>query len=312
MISKNYHSKNKMEFVEAENSHVVIHNLANEEDLLEELADNLEARIVGSAQWFRIADLWYRISYGYNNPLNFGSIHSELFLIMKERETLSQLLRNRGLVFFGVGVGDTEMALVDLQLATTQSAEAILIDINPVFLRMFVSSLAKKRMEKPELRIRYLGVKDFFERVSFGTVRVANGKCSSNAIVCLGGTIGNYNDTREIFDLFQRTSVQTDLIVVGYQLYKRINITYNKYRYNSLYRELIGNYLEPAARENITWRLNSADSIVEAWLDEVQIFRSRKFDVEFVRKLAHGYNWEELLCSVDSHKNYCIHVFRKK
>src|SRR4051812_17123546 len=87
-------------------------NKIDDEELRSILASELSSRTVGSAHWFRDADMWYRLNYGYNNPLNIGMIHSELHLLEANRAALARLLRGRSMHFFGVGVGDTEMALV--------------------------------------------------------------------------------------------------------------------------------------------------------------------------------------------------------
>jgi hypothetical protein len=226
--------------------------------------------------------------------------------------SLSCLLAGRRLVFFGVGVGDTESAFVDLQLDAVKASEMVLIDINPVFLRFFVSSLAARKLELSDATIRYRAINGFFEHLSTDALLDNDNKETKVALICLGGTVGNYSNSCEIFDLFHGLMRPGDRIFLGYQLNTHFPLIFQKYFENELYRELIGNFMEPSQRKQIKWSPNHDESMVEAWLNNIQIFRSKKFSTESTRALAESYGWHELLCGIDRQENQCIHVFQYK
>lgn len=279
--------------------------------LTEQLRSDIAAKCVSGAQWFRDADNWFRINHGYINPINVGCVHSELLHLQAKKKELRSFLSGRMLVFYGIGVGDTEMATVDIQLEDTKYCETILIDVNPQFLIHFLKSLASRKLENREFSIKYLSVHGLFEQITQGMIGVANSQFSRRAIVCLGGTIGNYKDTRNAFEIFQCVAKKGDLLMVSYQLSQYIEEVFLKYRSNDLYRDLIGNFLEKEERERIQWKLNRADNVIEAWLDDVQLFRSRKFETNVIKELAKTHGWTECMCSVDTYGNSCLHLFHK-
>lgn len=289
----------------------IIHEYTTQDDLKKQLSLDVSNKSIRGAHWFKEADLWYRINTGYNNPLNYGNVHSELLLINREGNLISQLLSKKRLFFWGVGVGDTEMALVDLQLNNSQSSETVLLDINPVFLHMFIESLRIKNLEASTYEIKYLAFREFFENASLDSLNISDEECSGNAIICLGSTIGNYSDTHTILDMFDQSAKSNDVILVGYQLQTQLDVIYKKYATSDLYRNLVGNFLTANEKTQIEWKLNRDNSAIEAWLDNMQLFRSKKFTCEFVKCIAHEYKWDEVFCFTDSYENFCLHAFMK-
>lgn len=82
-----------------------------------------KGKLCGGEQAFRDDYPWYRLNIGYTNPLNFGEVHAELELIKNnirtgERNVFYKYLKNRHQIFYGIGVGDTEIAFVDWCLKT--------------------------------------------------------------------------------------------------------------------------------------------------------------------------------------------------
>lgn len=300
----NYHNFHKVEDVNP-----IIHHYSSDNTLSELLNQDFQLKNVRGAQWFRIADLWYRVNYGYNNPLNLGIIHSELNLINSQATILSEFLRDRIIVFYGVGVGDTEMALIDCQLNLSLYSEMILIDINHVFLEMFVRSLRNKKFENTKYDFNYLALQCLFENISHKHVQVENATYKKKAIICLGSTIGNVSDPREMFEMFNLIAKKGDLILLGYQLNTHLEKLFLKYKDNVLFNDLVGNYLKNVDRQRIVWQLNKASSTVEAWLDDIQIFRSKKFSPLEIREKALCVNWDEAHCVIDQYNNFCFHVF---
>jgi hypothetical protein len=274
------------------------------------LADDIAHKSVSGAHWFRDAAAWFRLNHGYNNPLNAGRVHSELFHIYEHRDLLGKLVADKTLVFLGVGVGDTEMAVVDIQIDHVSTCECVLIDINPEFIHSFVRSLRNRKIEN-SYHIRYAAVRTFFDKLEEPPFQIVNSCYVSKALVCLGSTIGNYRNLREPMSLFSNLSKTRDCLLLGYQLNRNLKVLLQKYQENPLYRDLIGNFLPREERRRITWSLNEPECLIEAWLGDVQLFRSKKFASEEVTNAAEEHGWKEIFCMIDGWQNVCLHGFEK-
>ncbi len=279
-------------------------------DISGRLALDLSQKAVSGAHWFKVADFWFRLNHGYNNPLNAGCVHSELLQIYQNRIILSDFLHERTLVFLGIGVGDTEMAVVDAQIDSTGYSESILIDINPEFLRLFLRSLHNRKIEDSYV-IRYAAYRALFETIPVTSSLVSNARYAHRALVCLGSTIGNYQNLHEPFEIFSKMSEKGDRLFLSYQLNRELKRVFLKYAGNPLFRDLIGNFLQPEERSRIEWVLNEKNSFVEAWLGDVQLFRSKKFESGEVACQAAKRGWKEVFCVVDRWENLCLHGFEK-
>jgi hypothetical protein len=297
-------------FLPAASQEQVIHHYVGSSALVKRRNWEFAHRMISGAHWFRIAAYWYRLNHGYNNPLNWGSVHSELVHLLSEAEPLAHLLRHRTLVFFGIGVGDTEMACVDLQLRVQKHSESILIDVNKDFLTLFVKSLANRKRELASATVTYCALHGLFEEIERNHLKCANARFASRALICLGSTIGNFFDRDEPFEIFKRVAERGDVLVLGYQLDTHLRQTFEKYKANGVYLDLIGNFLERKQRKQIKWKLDPSSSTIEARLHGVQLFRSRKFTVRQVGHTARKHGWHEMFCSVDKNRNLCLHAFK--
>lgn len=293
------------------NSHPHIHRLLPKNQLTRLLKQELRQKHVTSAQWFRVADLYLRLNHGNISPLNIGVVHAELCHLQKNARTLSDFCRRRLFVFFGVGVGDTEMAIADLVVQRQGHWEGILIDSNPAFLRMFVCSLANRSLENRGYTFNYLAIQNLFENTTKTTISPENTRYHQKVFVCLGSTIGNFDNGAQIFAMFSALANVGDRLVVGYQTDKYLPVIFEKYRQHTSYRTLIGNFLPASERPKIEWRLNTQTSTVEAWYNSTQLFRSKKFHPKEVASRAHKHGWEQKFLSRDPFGNICLHGFTK-
>ncbi|MCX6232945.1 MAG: L-histidine N(alpha)-methyltransferase [Bacteroidetes bacterium] len=270
----------------------------------------ISEKVVNSAHWFRVADLWHRVSFGYNNPLNFGRVHSEMLLLIEIEKQLISKLKKYPLIFLGIGVGDTEMQIVDMQLKKYFKSNILGIDINKDFLILFQDSLKQREKEISEYKIKYKYINRYFEEISLSDSNFL-GSSTQKVICVLGNTIGNYNDTNDIFSIIDRISNSGDLLLVGYQLNNNIKILLQKYKSNHHFLEFISNYLPNKNKSRIKWKINSKNSSIEAWLEDVQIFRSRKFTVQEIINISENYNYITEAYWVDKYQNMCIHLLKK-
>ena len=97
----------------------------------------------GGEYGFRIADNWYRLNMGYTNPLNHYKVHAELLLMeglsVLNKEYFTDLIRNKEFIFYGVGIGDTEIVPISWALKNnSQKIYVTGIDINREFLQNFI------------------------------------------------------------------------------------------------------------------------------------------------------------------------------
>jgi uncharacterized SAM-dependent methyltransferase len=211
----------------------------------------------------------------------------------------------------GVGIGDSEMALVDLRLQSGRKADVIAFDINQEFLDLFENSLKSKSQESKSYKIRYKGLRGHFEDL-LQRRSWTIGRYGRRVAVCvLGGTIGNYNDTSEILARLSKFTEPGDVLLLGLQLSTHLATTFEKYKSNEYFLTLIANYLPRRTRRRIHWVLNEKETQVEAWLGTIQLFRSKKFDRKVIRNLAKSFGFAPTNNWVDSKRNVCIQTFRR-
>jgi len=272
------------------------------------LTHDMMSGVVNGAQWFRQADLWFRANHGYNNPLNFGSVNSELDMLHLNSTKIGDLLGSRSLVIMGVGVGDTESAIVDYQLERNKRSKVTGIDINPVFLRLFESSLRHRASDLNTI-IDYIPINNFFESLVTNDVRSSDRQDPRIALVCLGSTIGNFAAVEDIFSIFKELTIPEDLLLITYQLDTHLESIFRRYSTNDLYLDLISNYLDPSVRQQVVWNLDRSCGLVEAYYDQKQIFRSRKFAMADLDQTAQDYGFYQKFIFIDSYRNLCLQAF---
>lgn len=297
----------------SENATIRIHHTSGVDDFelaRRRLAD-LNARIVGGAHWFRSADCWCRLNFGYLNPLNIHTPHSELFLLSTAKSDLMPFVSGHNLHFFGVGVGDTEILLVDYLLSEDGRACGSFVDVNPVFLRMFESSLRNLSAQTPRGELEFEAKRTLFEMLQQEDFATQRGE-RPNLLACLGNTIGNYENADEIFDVFRRCTSAGDRLLLTYQLPTYLALCFDRYTHEPWYRDLVGNFLTVAERQEIHFRLNLDRNRVEAWFRETNLFRSSRYLPEETAFFADAFGFTEKLRRVDIHQNLCLHVFERR
>jgi hypothetical protein len=274
------------------------------------LADDWRSRSLRGAHWFRDAARWYRMNFAFNNPYNVGTVHSELQLIENHRNELSEIIDNHLLVFLGVGTGDTEMAIVNLLIERGQKADVIGIDINAKFLEDFGHSVRLRLKEDRRASTRYVGLQNLFERVTpLALSSVAPGMQGvPRCFICLGNTIGNYDDPEELLRIISSLAAPGDLILLGYQLNTHINATFEKYRTNGLLRKMLEVCIPRVNRHSFEWKLDKRRSRITAWCGDVEVFRSMKFPPTAILRMAGQCRLKTVVSWQDLHKNAALTI----
>lgn len=279
--------------------------------------ENQLGKYSGAEQCFRIATPWYHLNMGYTNPYNVGKVHAELMLIEKHihdslngRNSFFESLKNKELIFYGVGVGDTEIALVDWLLKLGEKKVYVTgIDVNKEFLDNFSVALRNRLLEEPEdVQIFYRGYHALFEQIDKTDLKSKFKK----AHICLGGTIGNFYDQEEIAEMFFDMMDEGDILVLGFQLDTYLSILFEKYKQNSLFSEFVLSHIPKDERKELYWLLHEPAGTIIAKHGGVEIFRSKKYDLDWAKNLFTSKDFVLVYQSSSEDKNVGIQVYVKK
>ena len=286
----------------------------SEEELDSRLKKESEhGRLEGGEQCFRKDYPWYRLNIGYTNPLNFGEVHAELELIKKHiRESNSDkiltAIKGNHLVFYGIGVGDTEIAFVDWVVKKGQKVTYLTgIDVNKDFLSNFVVALKNRTFEPDEPTFFFQPKNTLFEKLLRENLKVRNLK---NVHICLGGTIGNFYNQEKLFELFSNLSENGEYLILGFQLDNNLNWIFKKYESNPLFPSFVLNYLPPEKRK-LKWSVKEETGMITAVHNSVEVFRTTKYNSERLKKLVEKHGFKFVYEDVDEYKNSCLHVYLK-
>ncbi|TAL58377.1 MAG: hypothetical protein EPN86_00235 [Nanoarchaeota archaeon] len=273
------------------------------------LSEDLVNGHIRAEQWFRDASLWYELAISYNNPYNHRKVHSELFLLHQKRDDLAGFLKDATPVFYGIGVGETEIELVGWQLEYAGYAEAIGIDVNSRFIQKFVGGLRNKAKENPEYAIMFLGYNSLFDQITPEDLQPENSRFGRRAHICLGNTIGNYEDQNEIMGLFCSNSAQGDLLVLGFQLDTDLEILFRKYSTNLDFWRLILAWDGNPDYSALRWELDRENGLVKARYRGLEVFRSRKFNPVMLKGIVENHGYEFATEVIDEDRNACIQIY---
>lgn len=275
--------------------------------------ETFDGRLQGPEHWFREDINWYRLNVGYTNPLNFGEVHAELQLIKDEMRVrgnsspLYQAVKGKHLVFYGVGVGDTEIVFVDWLVRESKKDISVTgIDVNRNFIRNFVVALRNRTFEPDQPTIYFRGYHALFDQLKQDDLG-----SHANAHICLGGTFGNFYDQDATAQMFSKLAKPNDTLILGVQLDTNIDYLFEKYRNNPLFPDFILNYVPKEEREKPEWSLDREKGLITAHHKGVEVFRTTKYDPERLRKLVTFHGFEFVDQVIDGHSNSCLQVYER-
>ncbi len=256
--------------------------------ITEEELDNLfwkgfKKKWIGGEQWFRNPENWYAIT-AYANP--YKTPYSEMVILNNNEEDLAEMLSWYKKVFYGVGVGDSEILPIKWDLKKNKHSEIIAIDLSEKFLFGFMQSLKNLRLEFPDGDIQFKGLVDLFENIKREDFKLKRENYHKVAHICLGNTVGNFRQ-EEIFSIFKKNMQKNDLLMLGIQLAENPERILLQYSNNPLFEKLILDSLKEGNKNvKINWRYDRTDDIVEAWAGDVMVFRSKKYNLSKLRQFA--------------------------
>jgi len=274
--------------------------------------EEINKKLKGGEHCFRIADNWYRLNMGYTNPLNCAKVHAELLLMeglsKKDKLDMINLVKDKEFIFYGVGVGDTEIVPINWAL-DYKSPEVYItgIDVNREFLENFIIALKNKLIESPKSKIFYRAYHSLFEQINKKDL-------NSNLLkvhFCLGNTIGNFDNQDEVFKMFSNLSQKEDLLVLGIQLNRKLDMLFEKYKDNSLFQKFILNYVDKNEKVNLNWNLDKKNGIISAKYNDVEVFRTKKYNENKLKQDLEKNDFKLLKQWIDQDENACIQIYKK-
>jgi hypothetical protein len=207
-----------------------------EGELDQRLVEQLKTGHIEGDQWFRDFQDWLVIAF--NNPYHFKYSNSELILLENNRKEIFPLIKNHLQIHYGPGVGETELVLVRFQLEASGYAEISAIDINNLFLELFLENLRYKKIEFPKSKIFFKGYNTTFQNTTLEDFKFINSKFKKKVHICLGGTIGNFRHQEEIWSIFKRNTEKGDKLLLGFQLDANIKETLKNIKIINIFQNL--------------------------------------------------------------------------
>ena len=264
------------------------------------LRKEIKQKYVSSEQLFRNPDSWYALT-AYSNP--YKTVYSELALLEQNAKKINQFIKNKNLVLYGIGTGDTEMALIGGVLKENNQIKIIGIDVQKKFIDNFIHSLKNLDLESYKYKLDFVGIAGLLQDIK----RDDLGSISDKFVhAILGSTIGNF-PKEEIWNVLKKLSNRTDLLIVGFHTDTNLKEKFKQYSTNKVFEEFIRKNL-PSIKK-VVWKLNKKESQIEGWANDILVFHSRKTSPKAMMKDARAYGFKNLF-SVDD-DNSCIQVFKK-
>jgi len=296
----------------------LIESLIDERELNQRLEmESKTGSLSGTEQSFRNATPWYHLNMGYTNPYNVGKVHAELLLIEKHMgDTLRnnsnpifESIENRELVFYGVGVGDTEIAFVDWILKSGKKEVSVTgIDVNSEFLRNFSFALRNRLIEESkDTEIYFRSYNALFDQITKENIN----SNSKKAHICLGGTIGNFSNQDEMVKMFYDNMDFKDTLVLGFQLNTNFEVLCEKYENNPLFSDFVRSYIKKENRKDLSWVFDKKSGVISAEHEGIENFRSKKYDLNDLEEVFRKKDLKLIYQTTDKERNIGFQVYEK-
>ena len=316
---KNSSKVNYINVIYLKNKNIVnkLSRLSQKNNIVNRLDFFLESKLgvekkrgqIEGEQWFRDFEDWIFIAF--NNPYNWKKPNSELSLLEEKSKLIYSYISDSTLIFYGAGVGETELEIVRQILEKEKICEIVAIDINNIFLNLFEENLKNKEIEYPKSKILYKGYNACFQNMMRDDFNFQNSSKNRNVHICLGGTIGNFKNQDEIFTIFKNNTKKGDILLLAVQLDKNINQIFKKYYKNRYFPKFILNFENKINTNLIKWKLDKKESIIKMIYQNIEVFRSKKYSIRNLNNKLKNFDFKLLKHWIDNNKNVCILIFKK-
>ena len=271
---------------------------------LEKISGNIEGE-----QWFRDFQDWLLIAF--NNPYNWKRPNSELSLLEKYEKSIYSYIKEHTLIFYGTGVGETELEIIRQILEKEKRCETVAIDVNPIFINLFKENLKNKCIEYPQSKILFKGYNALFQNLTKDDFNFQNSRYKNNAHICLGGTIGNFKNQEEIFLIFKNNTKIGDTLLLAFQLDNNIEQTFKKYKQNKFFPRFTLNYEDEFNTKQIRWVLDKKKKAIKMYYKDIEVFRSKKYSIKGLASELKKFNFTIKNYWVDDSKNTCLVILKR-
>ncbi len=278
----------------------------SESELNERLKEQINEKIVHGEQWFRNPYLWYAM-VANSNP--YFTLESELNLLRKNSEKITKLISKKTQIFYGVGTGDSEMEIVNEELNRNKYVEVIAIDVINHFLEKFASGLLNKSKDNRKFCILFRGINALFQQIGSKDLDTNKSKYKNRVHICLGNTVGNFKNQNEILKIFESNSNCGDLLLLGFQLNKRLEVILERYKNAYGFNKLILNFIDNPDYSKLKYNINYEKSRIEGWYGDLLVFCSKKYNPSELSSELRKFSFE-LLFEVND-ENCCIQIYKK-
>ncbi len=296
-----------MELIDVFSSQNSIEEKITKQTLDHRLEQSIKNKVITGEQWFRKPDIWYSIT-SYSNP--FKTPYTELKILIQNNKELKSMLKDSTKIFYGIGIADSETIIVDWDLEDSKYSEVCAIDVAIKFIEGFIQSLRNLHYEHESSKILFKGINDLFENISKNDISISNSRYNRSTHICLGNTVGNFRDQKEIMQLFQGIIKKDDLLVVGLQLNINPEKILAQYKGNKKIEELIQSSIDEKIKlMELEWKYNSELDTVEAWSDDLLIFHSKKYNLGNFIKSCSGFSFKHLKSFVNG--DVAVVIFKK-
>ena len=180
-----------------------------------------------------------------------------------------------------------------------------------VILSDFSDSLYAKLLENQRFMIKFLGYRILFESLESDQFVFENSRYTKRVFVCLGNTIGNFDDQNDILNILQRIVSPDDYLILGVQQDTYLDQLLSKYSQNSLFRKMILRCISGLGYPPLDWKINYEKSQIEAWSNGLQVFRSKKYKPDCLAAQMREHDFALERSYEDPGKNICLQVYKK-
>jgi len=280
-------------------------NRINKKLLDERLLKGIKFKSITGEQWFRNYDNWYRIT-AFANP--HKTPYTELKILFDNENELKSLLNNTLKIFYGIGMGETETLIIKWDLENTKYSEVIAVDAIDIFIKNFVQILRNLKYSHPNSEIIFRGVNDLFENLNKDDLFFSESKFENATHISFGNTIGNFEQQKEIFTIFQKNMKKGDQLLLGIHLNKFPEKTLSEYANNTLFKKLVLNSIKLEGELN--WKYNKHDARVEAWFGDILAFQSKKYDLKKFLKFVKEFGLNPI--KTFEHQEFAVVLLKKE
>lgn len=252
-------------------------------------------KLITGDQWFRDYKGWHQLR---STTKPHMTVFRELQILLKNEKNITSYSKKRLKVFYGIGLGDTEGFPILWDVEKNKYSEIYAIDAVPYYLETLVIGLRNIQLGFPGSKIMFKGNLNLLENLKKSDLRLDNSKYKKRCHICLGNTVGTFNQDY-IFSLFKELSDVDDVLLLGHYTDAHPRGELALYEGNKRFSKFI---LSPYIKKRpdllkqnkIEWNYNEETGYVEAWLGNILIYRSKLYNLHDLSSFVKRYGFETL------------------